>query len=409
MKILYIQQYFKTPAEPGSTRSYWISKELLRHGYSVTVICQANPLAGSTQTKLVARSNVEGIEVVSIRNSYANNMGTFRRIVSFVRFMMLSLRYVLSEKEVGLLFASSTPLTVAFPAMVRKFLKKTPYIFEVRDLWPEAPIQLKFIKNPLLIRFLRWFERRTYQLAEHVITLSPGMREGVAKHIPLEKTSMIPNMSKIDKFWQRDKNQDINSRFGLHRDTFKLVYFGTFGVANGLDYLMDVIKILEKEGQRDVEFVFMGDGIKRDDLLSLSRQLSAVRLTVLDRQPMDLVSAIVNNCDVCVCTFSDIPILKTNSPNKLFDSLSAGKPSIVNSDGWTKDIVENYECGFYVDPRNPNEMAEKILFLKDNPDICKKQGDNARVLAETKFDKSVLCSQIVEIFNRYAPTSHIEH
>lgn len=399
-KILYIQQYFKTPNEAGSTRSYWISRELLKNGFKVVVVCQANPRAGSTQQKLTERYTVDGIEVVSIKNSYSNDMGAVRRIISFLRFMFLSLFYVLKENEVDLVFASSTPLTIAFPALLRKFFRRTKFVFEVRDLWPEAPIQLGFIRNRLLIKFLRWFEKTTYRAAEHVITLSPGMQEGVAKYVPKEKTSMIPNMAKIDCFWDRERNKGINERFGLLPDSFKVIYFGTMGVANGIDYLIRAVKLLESTGSdNNLEFVFVGEGVKKKDLLRIKGEVRQVKISVLDRQPMNVISELVNNSDVTICTFSDIPILKTNSPNKFFDALSAGRPSIVNSDGWTKEIVETHDCGFYVDRKNPQEIVEKILLLCNDQDLKIRMGLNARKVAETFFDKSILCRQVVDVLS----------
>lgn len=397
MNILYIQQYFKTPLEAGSTRSYWVAQELIKRGHQVTVVCHANVELGKNQKKRVEKNIIDGIEVISIRNNYSNKMNALQRMWSFFKFMIFSTIEVLKKKDIDLVFASSTPLTVAFPALMRKLFKKTKYVFEVRDLWPDAPIELGFIKNKYFIKILKWFEIHTYKKSEHVIALSPGMQDGVVRYIPKSKTSMIPNMAKVDKFWIREKQNSVNSEFNLSNDTFKFVYFGTMGIANGIDYLMDSILQIEDKNISGIEFVFMGEGAKKSDLISLKERVKNVKITILDRQPMVNVSKIVNNCDVSICTFSNIPILKTNSPNKLFDSLSAGKPSIVNSDGWTKEIVENYDCGLYVNPEKSDDFVQKIVFLKENPDIVNRMGVNARKVAETKFDKSILCNQVAEV------------
>ena len=112
---------------------------------------------------------------------------------------------------------------------------------------------------------------------------------------------------------------------------------------------------------------------------------------------MNKLSEIVNFCDVSLVTFSNLPILATNSPNKLFDSLSAGKPIIVNSPGWTKDLVRSVKCGLFVRPENHDELVESILTLKNNPDLAKQMGENSRALAENKYDKSILCAQFAEV------------
>src|SRR5690606_33042037 len=120
----------------------------------------------------------------------------------------------------------------------------------------------------------------------------------------------------------------------------------------------------------------------------------------LPRVPMKETSEIVNFCDVSLVSFKDLPILYTNSPNKLFDSLSAGKPIIVNSAGWTKDLVEEQECGIYVDPSKPQELINAIKELQANPEKFRLMGERSRKLAETKFDKTILCKKFVEIINQ---------
>ena len=111
-------------------------------------------------------------------------------------------------------------------------------------------------------------------------------------------------------------------------------------------------------------------------------------------------SEIVNFSDVSMVSFKDLPILHTNSPNKLFDSLSAAKPIIVNSAGWTKDLVEINACGYYVNPNNPNELVEKLLYLRSNPDIIREMGKRSRKLAETKYDKSILCEEFAQLIKK---------
>src|SRR5690606_8471768 len=149
----------------------------------------------------VERINTDGIDIIYVRVPYDQRMGIYQRLASFVRFMFLSTRLAWKEKSIDLVISTSTPLTVGFPALMLKWFKKIPYIFEVRDLWPEVPIQMGAIKNPLVMRCARWFEKTIYQNAQCVIALSPGMQEGVAKYIPREKTFIIPNMAKINEFW----------------------------------------------------------------------------------------------------------------------------------------------------------------------------------------------------------------
>ena len=397
MNILYIHQYFNTPSEPGGTRSYWISRELVRRGHHVTMI---------TSTRSGSHPNpcttiVDGIKVIYVKNDYSNYMSPVRKVKSFVSFMNKAINVGCNQEDIDIVFATSTPLTVGYVALRIKSRRHLPYVFEVRDLWPEFPIQIGAIRNPLLIKFLRWFEKRIYFKSEHVIALSPGMQDGVvATGFPKEKTSMIPNMSKPDKFFPHSPDKNTIEKFNIDMNKFNVIHFGSMGRANGLEYIIEAAKSLKERGCEDVNFVFMGDGATQPLLKSLVEDYGLKNVQFLGNHKMDIVSEVVNCCDASITTFKNLPILKTNSPNKLFDSLSAGKPIIVNSAGWTKDMVENENCGFYVNVEKPEELADKLLLYKDNKELLDEWGKNARRLSVEVYDKDILSAKVADVLER---------
>lgn len=390
MHIIYIHQYFKTPEEPGGTRSYWISKELIRHGHKVTMLTTST----RSQTSVECR-NIDGIKVIYLRVPYDQKMSVFRRVIAFFKFMLMSTKLAWREKHVDVVISTSTPLTVGFPALMLKWFKRIPYVFEVRDLWPEVPIQMGALNNPVSRWMAHFFERTIYRNSLHIVTLSPGMRDGVVKHVSPDKVSMIPNMAKIDEFWPRQKNREYMKELGLSSNTFKVIHFGSLGLANGAEYIIDAATLLSNHS--DIEFLFIGGGSTENDLIQKARNQNLTNVRFLGAFPMKQTSEIVNLCDVSIVTFSDIPILYTNSPNKLFDSLSAGLPIIVNSRGWTKELVENEQCGFFVDPKCPQDLADRLVFLRDNPVLAKDMGSKSRLLAEAKYDRKILSDQFVNV------------
>jgi len=394
--ILYIHQYFKTPKEPGGTRSYWISKALIDKGFDVTIIT-----ASSTIKVPKSKVVIDGINVIYLKVPYDQKMSVFKRLKSFFLFMLKSLAASLNIKGIDLVLATSTPLTVGFPALILKLFKGKKFIFEVRDLWPEVPIQMGALNNKYLIYLAKLFEKIIYKNAIHIVALSPGMADGVLKYECGEKVTIIPNMAKIKEFWPRNKNYDLMIKFCLNKDSFKILHFGALGEANGA---MNIIKGAQFfKNDSEVEFVFIGGGSKEYELIEYCKENNLDNIHFLGKFPMEEVSEIVNFCDVSVVSFKDIPILYTNSPNKLFDSLSAGKPIIVNSAGWTKELVENNNCGFYVDPLKPSELKERIVLLKNDPKLRELMGQNSRSLAVDKYDKSILCKQFVEVVNQVFP------
>lgn len=396
MNILYIHQYFYTPQEPGATRSYWISKELIKRGHQVTMVASTNK-----NHPEACETDIDGIHVIYVKNDYSNYMSVYRKVLSFVNFIRLAIKAGAQQKDVDVMYATSTPLTVGYIAMRLKAKKGWKYVFEVRDLWPEFPIQIGAIKNKLAIRYLRDLERRIYERSEHVVALSPGMKDGVLKAgTPEGKVSMIPNMAKPDKFYPHEPNMEVANCFSIDIHKFNVIHFGSMGIANGLNYITDAAKVLQDGGHNDVNFVFMGDGATCPELKKQAEEQGLNNVQFLGNHPMETVSEVVNLCDASITTFMNLPILQTNSPNKLFDSLSAGKPIIVNSAGWTKDLVEKDDCGFFVDPEKPEDLAEKLLQYKDDKNTLNRWSENARKLSLEVFDKDILSARVVDVIEK---------
>ena len=395
MKILYIHQYFNIPQGSGCTRSYWVAEQLIRRGHQVTMITAAR---GQKNAK---SEMVDGIHVVYVKNRYSNYMSPWRKVLSFVNFVRLATQAAMKVKEVDMVYATSTPLTVGAIALFLRRVRGWRYVFEVRDLWPEFPIQIGAVRNPVLIKMLRWLERRIYQKAEHIVALSPGMKEGVIKAgTPAEKVSMIPNMSKPDQFWPREKNEEVAGQFGIDTTKFNVIHFGSMGPANGLSYMIEAAKCLKDRGDDTVRFIFMGSGATEPVIKKQAEQYGLTNVFFIGRQPMVVVSEVVNLCDASITTFLNLPVLQTNSPNKLFDSLSAGKPIIVNSAGWTKEMVEKNDCGFFADPEKPSDLADKLLLYKDDQITLERWGKNARRLSIEVYDKDILTAQVAEVIEK---------
>lgn len=393
MKILYIHQYFVTPQEPGATRSYWISKELVKRGHHVTVI------TGNSESKHEqGRFDRDGIDVIYVKNLYNNSQTKVQKVCSFIKFIFQSITVAAKEKDVDIVYATSTPLTIGAVALALRTLKGWRYVFEVRDLWPEFPIQVGAVTNPVLIWLLRKFEKRIYKRSEHVVALSPGMQDGVIKAgTPVEKTSMIPNMSKPDIFYPHEVSQDIVKQFNLDLTKFNVIHFGMLAVANGLDYIIKAAIELKKRGDNSIQFLFMGEGAMQPMLEDMVKENDLYNVRFLGNYKVGVVAEVTNCCDASITSFKNLPILATNSPNKLFDSLSAGKTIIVNSAGWTKDMVEKDNCGFYVDPEKPEMLADKLLEVKDNKPLLEEWGKNARRLSVEVYDKAKLSAQVADV------------
>lgn len=402
MKILYIHQYFKTREGHSSTRSYEFAKRLVEAGHEVTVITGDSRLTSKdtpvSRGLLSNRYLIDGINVIAIKNKYSNYMSNTRRIFSFLSFLFLATLKSVFTKKHDIVYATSTPLTVGIPAIAVKLFRRTSFVFEVRDLWPEAPIQMGAIRNKFIIGILKGLEKMIYNSSSHLVALSPGMSEGILKHgISEKKVSMIPNSCDLDLFHNEkvDKHY-FKSKYELE-NKFVLIHPGSMGRANGLNYVVQAANELKKMGNRNVKILLTGDGQTRPLLEKYCNENNLKNVVFTGNIPKKDMPSLIAATDITITSFLNIPILATNSPNKFFDSLAAGKPVIVNSNGWTKDLVLENDIGYYVDPNKPVELANLLNQLSKDSTRLKEKGYRARKLAEAKFDRDKLAKQLEQI------------
>lgn len=397
-KVLYIHQYYRRPDEPGTSRSHWVAEYLVKNGYKVVLITQKNSFnPENKKAPLIERTRVSGIDVLYIKNAYSNEHSIQRRIYSFLYFMFLSTYFAFKERNVSVLIATSTPISVGFPALMLKLFKKIKYIFEVRDLWPEVPLEMKIIKKNAIRKISKWYIKKIYFGAQHIIALSPGMKEGILFYKKSLRVSMIPNMSKIDHFYPREVDENLNNDLGLGSKTFKVIHFGTMGNVNGLENFVESALNAKKNRYNDVVFILVGSGKYKSYFRDFKMKHKIDNLKIFDRMPLDKISSLVNICDVSYIGVTKYKILEMNSANKFFDSLAAGKPIIINFGGWMQDIIEKENCGIRVKNNDPIDLLNAILYLKDNHELRKSMGNRARILAETQYDKNILCGQYEKV------------
>jgi glycosyltransferase involved in cell wall biosynthesis len=378
MRILYLHQFFVTRAGVGGTRSYEFARRFVGRGHGVRMVTAG----GGTRT-------VDGIEVVGVRGGYSDYVRATavsypRRMLAFARFAVAATAAALRRPRPDVIYATSPPLTMALPALAASVRWRAPLVWEVRDLWPEAPIQMGALRNPLLRRTARALERFVYRRSTRVIALSPGIRAGiVAAGASAERVALVPNAADLDLF-----------RPAPAPERFRVSYFGTMGEANDLGAVVEAARLLD-----DVDFVLMGDGKRRPELERAAPP--NVRFPG-PAQRKEEVADLAASSGACLTLFKDVPVLATNSPNKLFDTFAAGRPAIVNMDGWMRELVERNEAGLYVRAGDAADLAEKLAWLRDHPEEARRMGRNARALAEREFDRDLLAARVLEVLEEAA-------
>lgn len=401
MNVLYLHQHFATRAGAGGTRSWEFSRRLLERGHTVTMVAQVRRAGGIQQR---GRHDVDGMQLILLGGYYTNHLPNWRRAWQFVRVMLRASLLRRLPHPPDVVVASSTPLTIGVPGWVLARRHGVPFVFEVRDLWPEAPIQLGVLRSRVLQRIARRLERFLYRRSDAIIPLSPGMEAGVlAAGADPAKVVTIPNASDTDLFDPAMRNRALLEPFGL-QDRFVAVHAGMMGEANGLDYVLDAARILHERGDRSIAILVVGEGSTRQRLIARADELGLDNILFPGPVVKAELGAIVSSCDVGVVSFADFPVLATNSPNKLFDSLAAGLPCVVNSDGWTRTLVEDHDAGSYADVRDPAQLADALQRLAADDDLRARQGVNARRLAEQVFARDRLAGRFCDLLDHLAGT-----
>ena len=389
MRILYLHQFFLTREGSGGTRSYEFARHLVGAGHEVVMVT-----AGSGETR-----TVEGIRVRAVRGGHddyvkATSMSYPRRLASFLRFAAGATATVLSERAPDVVLATSPPLTMALPAIAAARRHRAPLVFEVRDLWPEAPIQMGALASPVAQRLARALERTVYRESAHVVALSPGIREGViGAGVASKDVTLIPNASDLALFSPTLDPGGLRERHGLE-GRFVCSYFGTMGEANDLSQVVEAATLLEARGEDSVAFVLQGDGKRRPALEHEVRRRGLRNMLLLPAGDKASAARLAAASDACMTIFKDVPILSTNSPNKLFDTFAAGRPAVVNTPGWQRELVERHDAGVFARPGDPADLAAQVLRLRDDPELAAAYGRNARRLAEVEFDRRLLAERL---------------
>ena len=389
MKILILHQHFNTPARGGAIRSYYLAKALVDKGFETIVISGHNE-------KDYRRENIEGIDVHFLPIAYNNSFGFWKRSFSFVRYIFRSVKVASQFRDVSICYAISVPLTIGLAARWIKQRYKIPYIFEVGDLWPEAPIQMGFVQNYFLKQILYHLEASTYREAESIVALSPMIQSAIEKKVKGKTIHLIPNMADIDFYKSEIKSRVIEEKYGVE-GKFVVSYMGAAGVANGLDYFLECARASLKRGQ-NIHFLLCGEGAVLPRLKEAAKRLNLSNLTFHDFKNREGVRQVMSVTDVAFICYKAVPILETGSPNKYFDGLAAGKLIVANFGGWIKEEIESHSCGIYVNPNQPTDFANKIeVFLNDKEELIRYQ-QASRLLAESKYSRKILSERFANIF-----------
>lgn len=413
MRVLYFHQHFATPDGSSGTRSYEFARALVMQGHRVTMVCGQLRTGGFAlpwdgQRKWFS-GVIDGIDVIALPVAYSNHDGLLRRVLVFLSYAWRSIGIAM-RRDYDVLFATSTPLTAALPGIAIKMLgRQQPFVFEVRDLWPELPKALG-VRNPLLIGGMSFLEWLAYRSADACVGLAPGIVEGIKRRAPRHRhVELVPNACDLELFHPRLRSEEFRVP-GVGPGAFVAAFTGSHGKANGLGAILDAAGELLRRGRKDIKLVLIGDGGLKQSLQRRAADEGLSNCIFLPPMRKVELARMTANIGCGLQVLANVPAFYYGtSPNKFFDYISAGVPVVTNYPGWIADMVRENSCGIATLPNSSASFADAICSLADDPKMREAMGRNARVLAENAFSRRAMAAKFLTLLRAVSRPSKHDH
>ena len=404
MNMLLIHQAFTSPNEPGGTRHYEFARHCVTHGHGFTVVASdLSYLTGKRIIRhagLVSKQDLDGIHVLRAYTYPSLHRSFIWRVFSFLSFMVTSLVAALRAGPIDLIMVTSPPIFQVVSGWLLAVLCRRPLLLEIRDLWPEFAIDIEVLKNPVLITLSRWLERFLYARATHILVNSPAYLEYLAsKGVASEKTTLIPNGVDPAMFDPSAKGVRFRREWNLD-GKFVVTYAGALGLANDIPTILRAAgRLREYPG---VHFLLVGDGKEMPHLEALADRLGLSNVTFTGSRPKTEMPEILAASDAFIATLKDIPMFRTTYPNKVFDYMAAGRPTILAIDGVIRQVVEAANGGIFVPPGDDQSLANAVRILEKDRKRAAAMGLAARDYVVEHFDRHQHAKDFERLVERLA-------
>ncbi len=404
MKILLVNQAFVSFDEPGFTRHFEMAKYLRERGHEMVIV--ASDVNYQTGRRIVehrgfiVEQEIEGVRVLRGSMLPSLHRNYFWRIVSFMGFMVSAVIASLRVRDADFVIGTSPPIFQAFAAWVAAFLLRKPFLFEVRDLWPQFAIDMQVIKNPLVIRLAYMVEKFLYRRAARILVNSPAYKAYiVGRGVPAEKIAFISYGADLAMFTPEADGSPVRRELGLD-DKFVVLYAGAMGQANDVYTILRAAQRLRDDAR--IRFVLFGDGKENANLRAEAERLRLPNLTFAGAAPKTRMPSVVAAADVCLAILMDIPGFRMTYPNKVFDHMAAGRATVLVIDGVIREVIEASGGGIFVRPGDDAELARVLRELSNDPDRVRAMGRAARGYLVRHFDRRDKLAETLALFESVA-------
>ena len=401
MKILFITDNFPPEVNAPATRTFEHAKEWVKSGCEVTVITCAPNFPGGVvfegyKNRLKSEEMIDGIRVVRVWTYITANKGFVRRTLDYMSFAVMASLYGLFQKT-DIIIATSPQFFTTWAASFLSLLKRKPWVFELRDLWPASIATVGALEKGRVYRFLERIELYLYKQSNVVIANSPAFKKNLtARGIDRKKIHVVPNGVNLEYFKPREKNRDLADKYQLNGH-FVYGYVGTHGMAHSLDFIIRSISRIQRD---DVHFLFIGDGANKESTVKLAEMLNCLNVTFLDPVAKEEIPDHLSLIDAALVPLKKSDTFKTVIPSKIFEACAMKKPILLGVDGQAREILNEFNAGIYFEPENEQEFIQNALRLADDKELYSALSENAIKLAGD-YNRKKMAHRMLAILKKH--------
>jgi len=400
MHILFLTDNFPPEVNAPASRTFEHCKEWIKAGHDVTVItCAPNFPGGKVfkgyKNKLWQTDNMDGIRVIRVWSYITANAGFIKRILDYISFMPPAVFASFFVKKPDLVIGTSPQFFTVCAAYLVSVFKRIPFVFELRDIWPESIKAVGAMNDSIIIRALEKIELFLYRKATLIVSVTHAFKKTlIERGVDGEKIHVITNGVDVSRFFKAKKDSILVEQLDL-QGKFVAGYVGTHGMAHHLETILDAAVVAQKHND-DVCFLLLGNGARKQELVNRSLAMGLNNIIFVDSVPKEDVARYWSLLDVSIIHLKKIDLFTSVIPSKLFECMAMGIPVLHGVLGESADIVESNQVGFTFEPENDKQLYDKLLELKDNPEIYQVFQNNA-IEASKKYDRSELAKQFLKL------------
>jgi hypothetical protein len=399
MRILFLTDNFPPEGNAPATRTFEHCKEWLgKKNVEVTVItCAPNFPYGKVykgyKNRFIQKEDIEGIHVIRVWSYMTKNYGFAKRVFDYMSYSLMAFAVGLFQKY-DIIVATSPQFFTTWAGWGLSKIHHKPWIFELRDIWPESIKTVGMMKESKLLKLLEKIELKLYKDSYKIIAVTDAFKRNlIQRGIHKEKIEVIPNGSNLKTFYPREKDLKILKALNLE-NKFIVGYIGTHGMAHDLEFIIQAIAEIEDDR---IHFLFIGDGAVKEEIMKLSKKLNLNNITFLNAIIKNKVPEYLSICDISLAPLKKAENFKTVIPSKIFEAAALQKPTLLGVEGQAQEIIEKYHAGLCFQPGNKKDFIKKLTLLQD--EVIYKQCQKGAIKLAHAFNRKTLALKMLGVIN----------